>query len=181
MSVLVEAIGLVVPRIALDLRFPGGTDGFLAELAHPSSEHRHFCLNEDLVSVSYSTPDACDRAALVLVNAGMVEVADCQFQELAIVDQFRGPILQCQWLVWSRDPAGYTCAWLAGRDRGELAAPEGWSADQSRRLSRFGSPSASADVLRLGEENGADVWLDFRSGRVITSHASGRFYHKTDN
>ncbi|MGI9043314.1 MAG: hypothetical protein ACR2GK_04215 [Gemmatimonadaceae bacterium] len=54
MSVPVEAIGLVVPRIVLDLRFPGGTNGFLGELSHPSSEHRHFCLDADLVSVSYT-------------------------------------------------------------------------------------------------------------------------------
>lgn len=174
MSVLVEAIGLIIPRIALDLRYPGGSEGFLAGLGHPSAEHRHFCLDADLVSVSYSTPDACDRAALELVNAGMIEVADCQFQEFAIVDQFRGPILQCHWLVWSRDPAGYTFAWLAGKDRGTMATPEGWSADQSLRLSRPGFQAPLGDTLKLGEENGADVLLDFKTGRVVA-------FNKTDN
>ncbi len=166
MSVLVEAISLIVPRIALDLRYPGGTDGFIATLAHPSSEQRHFCLDEDILSVSYITPDACDRAALALVNAGLIEVADGQFQEMAIVDQFRGPILQCQWLVWSREPAGYTCAWLAAKNRGTLVTPDGWSVDQSLRLSRSGFHDPLGDTLNLGEENGADVWLDFRTGQV---------------
>lgn len=166
MSVLVEAIGLVVPRIALDLRYPGGTDGFIANLALPSSEQRHFCFDEYLMSVSYSTPDACDRAALALVDAGMVEVADGQFREMAIVDQFRGPIIQCQWLVWSREPAGYTCAWLATKNRGSLATPEGWSVDQSLRLSRSRFHAPLGDTLKLGEENGGDVWLDFKTGQV---------------
>jgi len=178
MSVLIEAICLVVPRVALDLRYPGGTEAFMAELIHPSSEHRYICSDPHLVSVSYSTPDACDRTASSLVDAGMIEVAGCQFQEMAIVDQSHGPILQCPWLVWSREPEGYTCAWIAGQDRGEIAAPEGWSAEKSQRLSRLGSRSAPADVLRLGEENGAEAWLDFRTGRITWYRSPGHLSHR---
>jgi hypothetical protein len=167
LSVLVEALCLVIPRTALELRYPSGTNGFLAELARPSRESRYSCADAHLICVSFLTPDAADRVAELLTNGGMRESASEEFQEFAIVDQKHGPVLQCPWLMWLAAPEGYTCAWLAGTDRGEMAAPEGWTVEQSRRLTRLDLPDASPDVLKLAEENGVETWLSYRTGRII--------------
>lgn len=167
MSVLVEALCLVVPRTALDLRYPSGTNGFLAELARPSRECRYVCGDADLVCISFLTPDAADRVAELLTNAGMRESLDEEFQEFAIIDQKHGPVLQCPWLVWVTDPEGFTCAWLAGTDRGDMATPAGWTVEQSQRLTRLDLPDSSPDSVKLSEENGVETWLSYRTGRII--------------
>ncbi len=164
---LVEALCLVIPRTALDLRYPSGTAGFLAELSRPSQESRYVCADSHLICVSFLTPDAADRVAELLTNAGMRESVDEEFHEFAIVDQRHGPVLQCQWLAWVADPEGFTCAWLAGTDRGEMETPVGWTVEQSRRLTRLDVPDVSPDAVKLAEENGVEAWLIYRTGRII--------------
>ena len=174
MSVLIEAVSLVVPRVLLELRYPGGADGFFAEMSRPSAEARYVCADCHLVSASFFTPQAAERAAEVLVSAGMLDVEDDQYRDFAMVDQKYGPLLSCQWLIWSPHPTGYTSAWLAGTDKGELAAPDGWTVAQSLRLMRTEIPAIMGDTLDLSEENGVVTWLDFRSGRVLSSRRRER-------
>ena len=169
MSVLIEAVSLVVPRLLLELRYPGGTDGLFRELSRPSAEARYVCADCHLVSASFFTPEAAERAASGLVSAGLLDVEDEQYQDFALVDQKHGPLLHCQWLVWSPHPTGYTCAWLIGTERGELATPEGWTVAQSRRLTRLDVPCETGDVLQLSDDKGIVTWLDFRTGRVLSS------------
>jgi len=167
LSVLIEALCLVIPRTALDLRYPSGASGFLAELARPSRESRFACADSHLICMSFLTPDAADRVAELLTNAGMRESMEGEFHEFAIVDQKHGPVLHCPWLVWLADPEGFTCAWLAGTDRGEMSMPAGWAAEQSRRLTRLDLPDASPDAVKLAEESGVETWLSYRTGRII--------------
>jgi hypothetical protein len=136
MSVLIEAISVVIPRQRLDLKYPGGTAGFMVHAARRSAEHRYVCVDPHLLCLSYFTPDAADRGVAPLVSAGMTDIADDEFMDVAIVDQRHGPILPCRWLVWSHDASGFTSAWLAGELPGGLSAPEGWSVEQSKRLAR---------------------------------------------
>ena len=169
MSVLIEAVSLVVPRVLLELRYPGGKNGFFAEMSRPSAEARYVCADCHLVSASFFTPEAAERAAAVLVSAGMLDVEDDQYRDFALVDQKYGPLLQCHWLIWSPHPTGYTSAWLAGTEKGDLATPEGWTVAQSLRLMRTEVSAITEDILELSEDNGIVTWLDFRSGRVHSS------------
>src|SRR5690349_1234895 len=113
MSLLVEAISVVILRSSLEKKYPGGTSGFLCRLASQrSSEHRYVCSDSHLVCRSYFTPVATDRSAEPLLNAGLTDIATNVFIDFAIVDQHYGPALQCSWLAWNHEPGGYTHAWL---------------------------------------------------------------------
>lgn len=169
MSVLIEAVSLVVPRVLLELRYPDGKNGFFAEMSRPSAEARYVCADCHLVSASFFTPEAAERAAAVLVSAGMLDVEDDQYRDFALVDQKYGPLLHCHWLIWSPHPTGYTSAWLAGTDKAALATPDGWTVAQSLRLMRTEVSAITGDILELSEDNGIVTWLDFRSGRVHSS------------
>ena len=164
MSVLIEAVSLVVPRRLLDLRFPGGTNGFSAELSRPSAENRHVCADTHLLCVSFFILEAADRTAAVLAAAGMIESRSGIYADFAIIDQKQGPLLDCPWIEWTREPAGYSCAWLADTDRGELAVPSNWNVNESRRLSRM--DAAASDRFLLSQEDGVETWLDLRTGRI---------------
>ena len=175
MSVLIEAVSLVVPRSLLYFRYPGGIDGFIAELSRPSAENRHVCSDDHLMSVSFFTRDAAGRTGAVLTTAGMVESRHGAFADFAIIDQNVGPLLECPWIEWTREPAGHSCAWLATADRGKLAVPDGWTPGQSRRLSRANTNALQADTFKLSEENGVETWLDLRTGRIGSRQKSRSF------
>lgn len=164
MSVLIEAVSLVVPRRLLDQGFPGGTRGFLAELSRPSAENRHVCADAHLLCVSFFVTEAAHRTAAVLARVGMTESRNGSYVDFAIMDQHSGPLLECPWLEWTREPAGYSCAWLADAERGEMAVPSEWSADASRRLSRI--DAMESDTFVLSREDGIETWLDLRTGRI---------------
>ncbi len=166
MSILIEAVSLVVPRRLLWLRYPGGVDGFFAELSRPSAENRHVCSDIHLIGVSFYTREAAERTGAVLISAGLIESRNGAYVDFAIVDQKDGPLLDCPWIELTAEPGGYSCAWLADAERGELAVPAGWTPEQSRRLSRFDSGSSLSDTLKLSDENGVETWLDLRTGRI---------------
>ncbi len=84
MSVLIEAMSLVIPRTRLEERFPGGTEGFLAGLKQQASPCRYACADNYLVSVSFYVSDHADRTAVPLRNAGLIDIQDDHFRDFAL-------------------------------------------------------------------------------------------------
>ena len=167
MSILVEAVSVIILRSALERKYPGGFDAFMRLLASRRSlEHRYVCSDPHLVSLSYFTPDAADRGAELLTHAGLIEIQDNEFIDFAIVDQQYGPTLQCLWLAWDREPRGFTRAWLAGELPGGLSAPDGWTPDHALRIKRIDIREIPSRALKLAEEDGVETWLDFTTGRI---------------
>lgn len=114
MSVLIEALSLVVRRITLDVSYPGGADGFLEAMCAADCPARRLCSDDKLVSVSFFTPDDVTTVVDSLRKHGIVELEGNTFHELAIIDQREGPTLPCDWLEWRQHRDGFTYAWLAG-------------------------------------------------------------------
>jgi hypothetical protein len=168
MSLLVEAFCVIIRKSALEAFYPRGVEGFLIASTLRSAEHRYICTDDNLVCLSYFTPDAAERAIDSLVTAGLRDVEDDNFIDIAIVDQRYGPTLQCTWLTWSQDPSGFTSVWLTGELPGELIAPIGWTVEQSLRLKRIDIREFPDRALKLADEDGVETWLDFNTGRIIT-------------
>jgi hypothetical protein len=128
-SVLCEAISVIVSRTALDTCYPGGVVGY--ELHCPNST---FCHDEWLTRVGFMHPDDVGAFVEALVRrTGLSFVEAGRFVDIAIVDQVSGPTRPCDWLDFSRK-SGVTRAWLSGRDPGELATPPGWAPGRSLSL-----------------------------------------------
>jgi hypothetical protein len=121
MSILCEAISVVVPREVLERLWPGGVDGYAA--AAPSAT---FCADEHLTRVGFMHPNDVSRQIDHLAASGLTPADEDEvFVDLAVIDQFEGPTLPCPWIEWTRTDA-ITRAWLSGTEPGELATPAGW-------------------------------------------------------
>ena len=171
MSVLVEAVCLVVPRILLEDRYPGGTRAYLRELNRPSSEARYAITDNHLVCASYFDVFAAERAAIPLLDFGFVELDNETFHDFAIVDQESGPTRSCLWLMWTGDSAGFTLAWFSGAGPGDLVTPAGWTAKIPSRLRRPDIRNIPGRALRLAVDDGVETWLDFDTGRLLRKTA----------
>jgi hypothetical protein len=166
MSVLIEAVSLVIPRRKLVYEYPGGIEAFVARSTRLSAEQRFICMDEHVLALSYFTPDAAERGTIPLIQAGFTDTREDECIDFAIVDQRYGPVLPCAWLDWAHHPSGHTSAWLAGELPGGLSAPEGWKVDHSLRLRRSDIRSLQDRRLKLADENGVQTWLDFGTGRI---------------
>jgi hypothetical protein len=167
MSVLVEALSLIIPRTVLDVSYPGGTDAFMRKMCEPDIPERRACADAKLVSVSFLGAAEARAVGLELLELGIVGADDDRFQEFAFIDQTDGPTLRCDWLEWRRDPDGFMYCWLAGSEPGDLHAPEKWTAKQSRALARQDIREQPGRCLRLAVEKEGEVWLDFQTGSII--------------
>lgn len=169
MSVLVEALSVIVARSALDSKLPGGADAYLAAARAPESPARFAVTDEELTSVSFLTPEEATRFIETLVEQGLVESEEGGTGDIAFVDQHYGPSVETPWIEWAKHDDGFTYCWLAGREPGDVAVPEGWSPAQSMSLVRHDIRDEPGRMMRLAEEDGLEIWLDFKTGRQIAA------------
>lgn len=168
MSVLIEAVSLVVPVITLDATWPGGAEAFARDvLSAPGSVARHVCSDDALVSVGFVHPADARVVVAELREHGLMELDPLHAHDLVIVDQEDGPSLPCTCLEWKRDSRGVTSAWVANRDPGELAVPAGWTPAAAPCLTRIDPRDEPGRMLKLAEKGELETWLDFRTGAVV--------------
>lgn len=166
-SVLIEALALVVPKRVLDVSYPGGIPAFVDALQSADHPPRFVCDGDArLVVASYFDPDHLVHAAESLVAHGIVWVDDGKCVEIACVDQECGPTMPCDWLVVERHRHGFTHAWKTHFDPGDLEVPQGWRLEQSWRLERSDVRAGSEDWLRLDEVDGIETWIDFSTAQM---------------
>ena len=168
MSVLVEALSLVIPRTVLDASYPGGTETFMLDMCEPDVPARLICADDQLVSVSFPGADAALGVGAHLLELGITAVDEDCFLELAFVDQTAGPTMPCDWIEWQTDAAGVTSCWLAGTEPEPLHTSATWTAEHSRRLAFQGHRDEPGRGVKLADEDGVETWLDFQTGHVVS-------------
>lgn len=168
MSVLVEALGLIVPRMVLDVSYPGGADAFIRELSEADAPCRRFCADEQLVSVSFDGRDDAQSIAIHLCNLGIIAVDDHRYQELAFVDHACEPSMPCDWLELRHHEEAFTSCWMAGTDPGHFHAPASWILERSPALATGDIRDEPGRCMLLADEDGRETWLDFVTGAIIS-------------
>jgi hypothetical protein len=168
MSVLIEALTLVVRQLDLDLRYPGGTDAFL-EATLALERPPRFACNADrhLVNLSFYDPGHLEPAVALLRSHGFADVEDGKVVDMAYVEQRFGPTMPCDWLAWREHRDGFTCAWLAGTEPGDMAAPDDWTPERSRAMIREDIRDDAENMIKLADEDGIETWLDLSTGKQL--------------
>jgi hypothetical protein len=162
MSVLVEAITVVVPLETLRSKYPGGPEAYERDCPN-----RTYCADEFMSRVGFMAPDDVRRFVERLQLLGFTHLHNGRAVDLVVVDQLRGPTSQCDWLEAGRHPDGYSAAWKSGTIPGWFAHPAGWTPRQSGEMQFVGTDEAKESLLRLTQEPGMDVVLDFRTGKEV--------------
>lgn len=160
MSVLVEALTLVVQRVSLDREYPHGADGFLRDVATIGDPPCFACADDDQL-LNLSCRDRRHAQPLVerLLAHGLGEESDADVGDFVLVDQLRGPLVSCPWLEWTRAD-GVTYAWIAGEAPGELAAPSGWNPGAA-------DADAQGRLFRLSSDDRVETYLDLDTAGQI--------------
>jgi hypothetical protein len=117
MSVLVEAITVIVRNGDVDRRYPGGVAALAA-----SAPNQTFRTDGQLAAIGFMTPSDAEVYVLSLEKVGLRFVEDGQARDIVVVDQIHGPTTACDWIEVATDLDGTKSVWLRGTPKGELAS-----------------------------------------------------------
>ncbi|MFN0098939.1 MAG: hypothetical protein ACKVS7_09720 [Gemmatimonadaceae bacterium] len=162
MTVLVEAISVIIRIPTLEKKYPGGLFAYERDCPNGS-----FCIDRHLTRVGFMAPDDTRRFVERLQKLGLEYLRDGEAVDLVVVDQLYGPTSRCRWLKAARHPDGFAFAWKARTVPGSFAYPDGWSPAQSAALDFAGEEEAAERLMTLKREKGFEVALDFKTGREV--------------
>jgi hypothetical protein len=120
MSVLVEAINVIVRQETLARKYPGGAEAYARDCPNKT-----FCADDHLTRVGFMNPAEVQNFVDVLVSFGFVFHDGEKFVDIAVVDQTVGLTAACCWLDTGRFPEGFSGCWLVGTEDTWTAFPEG--------------------------------------------------------
>ena len=173
MSVLVEALTLVVQRLSLDFGYPGGADAFVEAALRMDQAPRFVCHGDPrLINLSFNDPEHVGPTAALLREHGLIEVEDEKAIDFVCIDQQTGPTMPCEWIEFRRHDDGYSYAWVAGTELGDMAAPDDWTPERLLNPARSDIPDEDGRLFRLASEEGVETYLDLTTGEQIESPAS---------
>lgn len=162
MSVLIEAISVVVAVTTIDHRYPGGYDRFIVD-----APNKTLCSDGHLVRIGFMAPTDVEHFSDRLSSCG-IELKPDPSSSMAVIDQVGGPTQLWDWLGVHEYGPGIHGAYLLGQHPGDLVLPEPWSLEQHRDL---------ADNWRLKEEVGRSlhrVGTDRFGSSMIFDESDGR-------
>lgn len=175
MAVLVEALSVVVRRQAIDSVFPGGWAGFVRFVPN-----RTLCADGELARVGFMSPEDAKRFVDLLEGRGLRFLAEAGAEDLAVVDQLRGPTCRASWLEFGSielKPGQKVAACrLAGSEEEHIACPEGWTYESSLSNRFTYVPGDTADGGRLQfrrSDGGVDVYWDPDQKREVYMGRTG--------
>ena len=179
MAVLIEAISVVVRRDAVVRSFRGGWEAFKGIVPNNT-----FCTDTGISRVGFMEPNAARNFIERLEFGGLTFVEDSEAKDLAVVDQQRGPTVDCRWLEFSRfsmGNSGYALAcWMWDKPRKgygvhtsgkriDLHTPPGWKYEGSLSQNFTFVPSEERNerLKFLRREGNLDVFQDNQTGEIL--------------
>ncbi|GMU73528.1 MAG: hypothetical protein AMXMBFR42_29810 [Burkholderiales bacterium] len=165
-SVLVEAISVIVDRNAIDARFPGGWDAFVRFVPNPT-----LCADPFLARVGFMHADDVRAFVEALEARGLRHLRDGNAVDVVVVDQQRGPTTRCDWVEFGKSEGEFrvsACRRLGAPDV-QLATPEGWTYEGSLSQTFGFTPLESVDrsLTFLRHDDGVDVYVSRLTGEEV--------------
>jgi hypothetical protein len=148
MSVLVEAITVVIRCDAIARSFPGGMLAFAANVPN-----RTFRTDDQLAAVSFMTQMDADVYIASLGKLGLRLAERGKCRDIAVTDALYGPTLLCDWIEFGADSDGTRFAWLRGTTPGPMVAPSWWRPGMLVRADRMPD-------LQTDPESGHRLFID---------------------
>ena len=165
MAVLVEGISVIVRRLDVDAKYPGGWDGYVEDCPNAT-----LCADAHIARVGFMVPADARLFVGRLGDHGFVIESPDRRCDVAVVDHVSGTLQGTDWLEVGGvhlDGHEVCVCRVVGDDSTVLITPDGWSWEQSLYGRAVHLPeTVTASRMRfLRHENGLDVFLDLETGK----------------
>ena len=164
MSVLAEAISVIISRAAIDKSYPGG----YAALERDAPTET-ICTDGYLVRVGFYAMDDAQFFLRMLAASGLVIERHGIAIDAVLIDQNLGPSRTCLWIELGRERDGTLVCWHAAARRGALHVPIDWEPGRGPRLGDSPGRAFAKKLVRfIKTEDSLDWYHDRRSGRLVS-------------
>ncbi len=162
MSILAEALSIVVENKVLAASYPGGVTGFARDCPNAS-----FCTDGRLSRVGFLSPRDTRFFLGLLEAAGLHSRARARAPEVAVVDQNVGILHPCLWIEFGHSDEGLPVCWHAAHRPGRLAVPPDWQPEQSSAFEPLPDVPFQRLVRFLRTEDRLDWYQNRRTGELM--------------
>jgi len=171
MSVLIEAISVIIRRDAIEKKVAGGWSRFIEAVPN-----RTLCADDDLARIGFMNSDDMFAYVHRLEALGLQFVEGRKHVDIAVVDQLKGlnPEWKCDWLdvinvEQSKTGISVVVGRLTGSTSFRIALPDSWKYEgsMSQKGGRVSATEAQDRFQFLRHENNLDVYLDRETGREV--------------
>lgn len=164
-SILLDPISVVARMQALEVRFPGGVDGFAREFSNGS-----FRRDAEITAVSYLATADAQSVVSQLVAEGL-NFGERVAEDIAVFDAAGTLWLPCLWLEIIENPDGLPIGRLVGSTDTDISVPDYFDAGNPgvsiASLHRVGRRELDARLSFSGLDGNVQLLLDRETGRVL--------------
>ncbi len=175
MPVLIEAYSVIIKIASIEERFPGGKRAFRQRVPNKT-----YCDDGHLVRVGFMSPRDVQDYMGHLEACGLVHLEDDRAVDMTVIDQVRGPVSRCDWVLVNRVPLEgggiqVACLKTAGQHE-EVAVPSGWKFEKSlSHQHTYIDPNEVGERLEpVSEEGGLSTFLDKKTGEKVFIGSPGQ-------
>jgi hypothetical protein len=176
MALLAEGISVVIKRVAINKKYPGGWYGFVKDVPNET-----LCNDDNIARVGFMTPLDVRNYIECLEGYGFQHMVNDDATDMVVVDQLRGLCGKCNWLeviyffIDDDRKKKVTACQIVGDDSRDMYSPDGWDFESSLSNQYAFVPCVQEDksVKYLGHENGLDVYLNVLTGESVYMGRSG--------
>lgn len=169
MTVLIEAISVVVRADELLKKFPGGWDAFKNIVPNQT-----LCADNEIVRVGFMTPQDVESFIKKLQKFGLEFLRDGEAIDIAVADQMHGLTSKCSWLEFGHvnmdgsGPRVAACR-LTGSRVNQIVTPPGWQFEGSlsSTFSFVPSEHLAKGMKYLRHEDGLDAYINPITGQEM--------------
>ena len=170
MAVLIEAISVVVRSEPLLDRFGNDWERFKNEVPNQT-----LCADGEIVRVGFMVPIDAQRFVEGLERHGLQYLREGRSVDLVVVDQIRGPMVDCDWIEFGHVSVGnrrqnrIAVCRLKGSLATQVVMPEGWQFESSLSASHGFARSSlpESGLIFLGSEGRLDIYWNQLSGSKV--------------
>jgi len=159
MSVLADALSVVIRCRTLEAKYPGGEAAY--------REHfpgEFYCSDGQVARAKFYCVEEMFPFVERLTLWGLSLEPDWAPADIALIDGEGGIRNACDWLEFGMHEDGFPIAWLRGEEPVPLATPDGWEPSDSLELMRIAEEECAERLMLLAEEDGVKVYLDLATG-----------------
>jgi hypothetical protein len=161
-SVLIEAVSIVVRNAALEAHYPHGVDGFARDCPNAT-----FCSDGRLSRVGFMSMRDTGFFVQLLQACGLDYRSEGPAGDVVVVDQNTGSAQPCLWLELGHNAEGIALAWHASHRPGRLVVPFGWDSDRIDAFQHAPGTPFTRRLRYLRTEDWQDWFQDRRTGELL--------------
>lgn len=162
MSVLAEALSVLVENAVLAQRYPGGVEGFARDCPRAS-----FCSDGRISRAGFLSPRDTRFFLGLLEACGLHWAGGAHAPEVALVDQNVGLLHPCLWVEFGHARDGIPSCWHAAHRPGRLVVPAQWPAQRDEAFETTPDVAFPRQVRFLRTEDRLDWYQDRRTGALL--------------